>query len=39
MHGIGDDEYRRLVPGQWRHGVNLQHLEEVYCWQWRHSNG
>ena len=28
-HGIGDneDEYNRLVPGQWRQGVNLQEME------------
>ena len=30
-HGIGDDEdeYHRLVHGQWRQGVKLQDMEEV----------
>ena len=31
QHGIGDNEdgYNRLVPGQWRQGVNLQDMGEV----------
>ena len=30
-HGIVDDEneHHRIVPGQWRQGVNLQDMEEV----------
>ena len=30
-YGIGDDEdeYHRLVPGQWRQGVNMQDMEKV----------
>ena len=30
-HGIVDDEdeHHRLLPGQWRQGVNLQGMEEV----------
>ena len=34
-HGIVDDEdeHHRLVPGQWRQGVNLQDMEIGDCWQ------
>ena len=30
-HGIGgdEDEYHRLVPGQWRQGVKMKGIEEV----------
>ena len=27
--GDDEDEYHKLVPGQWRQGANLQDMEEV----------